>query len=74
MSPRVVKAVVVGTGGRTTVTGATLKARFGLRDTWMTFNAPSADVGPQPSQDPATAPLPGPDPPSSGGSKAGVSR
>ena len=52
-SPRVVKAVVVGTGGRTTVTGATLKARFGLRDTWMTFNAPSADVGPPPAQDPA---------------------
>ncbi len=37
-SPRVVRAVVIGTRGRTTVSGATLKARFGLRDTWMTFS------------------------------------
>ncbi|HEY8582511.1 MAG TPA: SpoIID/LytB domain-containing protein [Capillimicrobium sp.] len=38
-SPRIVKADVVGTGGRTTVTGSTLQQRFGLRDTWITFNA-----------------------------------
>jgi stage II sporulation protein D len=73
-SPRVVKAAVIGTRGRTTVSGATLKARFGLRDTWMTFDSRSADVVRKPSQDPATAPLPGPDPPSSGGTKPRVSR
>ncbi|MFN8201004.1 MAG: SpoIID/LytB domain-containing protein [Solirubrobacteraceae bacterium] len=71
-SPRVVKAAVIGTRGRTTVSGATLKARFGLRDTWMTFDSRSADVGGKPSPDPATAPLPGPDPPPTGG--ASVSR
>ncbi len=43
-SPRIVYADVVGSAGRTRVTGPTLKARFGLRDTWMTFNAASADV------------------------------
>ncbi len=43
-SPRVVKAVVVGTGGTTTVTGEQLRARFGLRDTWMSFNAATAEV------------------------------
>lgn len=71
-SPRVVKAAVIGTRGRTTVSGATLKARFGLRDTWMTFDSRSADIGGKPSPDPATAPLPGPDPPPTGG--ASVSR
>lgn len=43
-SPRVVKAVVVGSAGNTTVTGDQLKARFGLRDTWMTFNGATAEV------------------------------
>ena len=37
-SPRIVYADVVGTGGRTRVTGPTLRARFGLDDTWATFN------------------------------------
>ena len=61
----VVKAVVVGTRGRTTVSGSTLKARFGLRDTWMTFNAPSADVGrPKP---PPAAPQAGDPAPATGG-------
>ena len=43
-SPRVLAADVVGTGGTTRVTGLQLQARFGLRDTWMTFDALSADV------------------------------
>ncbi len=38
-SPRVVAAEVVGSGGRTRVTGAQLRARLGLYDTWAFFTA-----------------------------------
>ena len=37
VSPRVVYADVIGSGGRTRVTGPTLRARLGLFDTWVTF-------------------------------------
>jgi stage II sporulation protein D len=36
-SPRVVRAEIVGTGGRTAVTGPQLRSRFGLFDTWASF-------------------------------------
>jgi stage II sporulation protein D len=36
-SPRVVEAEIVGTEGVTRVSGATLRARFGLPDTWAYF-------------------------------------
>jgi stage II sporulation protein D len=36
-SPRVVRARVIGTKGSTTLTGPTIRARLGLRDTWFTF-------------------------------------
>lgn len=36
-SPRIVSAEIVGSGGRTTVDGATLRARLGLLDTWAYF-------------------------------------
>ena len=36
-SPRIVYADVVGSRGRTRVTGPTLRARLGLYDTWATF-------------------------------------
>jgi stage II sporulation protein D len=36
-SPRIVAADVVGTGGRTRVDGATLRAELGLDDTWAYF-------------------------------------
>ena len=36
VSPRVVHADIVGSGGRTRVTGPTLRARLGLYDTWFT--------------------------------------
>jgi stage II sporulation protein D len=36
-SPRVVRAEIVGSGGRTPVTGPQLRARFGLFDTWAYF-------------------------------------
>jgi stage II sporulation protein D len=50
-SPRVVRAVVVGSRGRTEVSGPTLRARFGLFDTWATFATidTSARVRPAPS-------------------------
>lgn len=35
VSPRVVRARVVGSGGRASVTGAQVRARLGLRDTWF---------------------------------------
>jgi stage II sporulation protein D len=37
VSPRIVSADVVGTGGSTRVSGATLKSRFGLYDSWAYF-------------------------------------
>jgi stage II sporulation protein D len=37
VSPRVVRARVVGTRGSTTLTGPQIRARLGLRDTWFTF-------------------------------------
>jgi len=36
-SPRIVKADIVGSKGKTRVTGATLKGRLGLDDTWASF-------------------------------------
>ena len=42
-SPRVVAADVVGSGGRVRVTGAQLRARLGLRDTWAYFTAVSTE-------------------------------
>lgn len=37
VSPRVVKADVIGTGGRVRTDGTTLRARLGLFDTWVSF-------------------------------------
>jgi stage II sporulation protein D len=37
VSPRVVRAVVLGSRGRTAVTGPQLRAAFGLYDTWASF-------------------------------------
>jgi stage II sporulation protein D len=37
VSPRIVTAAVVGTGGRTKVSGAELQSRFGLMSTWARF-------------------------------------
>ena len=38
VSPRIVSAQIVGSGGRTTVSGPTLRTRFGLYDSWMYFS------------------------------------
>ena len=55
-SPRVVSAEVVGTGGRTRVTGATLRARFGLYDTWAYFTSIGSREAPPPDDAPAELP------------------
>jgi stage II sporulation protein D len=41
VSPRIVKAKIVGSGGASTASGPTLRARLGLPDTWATFLSPS---------------------------------
>ena len=55
-SPRVVTADVIGTGGRTRVSGATLRARFGLYDTWSYFTSIAARREPAPEQAPVEQP------------------
>ena len=37
VSPRIVRARVIGTRGSTNVTGDTLRSRLGLRSTWARF-------------------------------------
>jgi stage II sporulation protein D len=63
-SPRIVAADIIGTGGRTRVDGATLRARLGLLDTWAYFTAISTKKAkPSPtggSQTPAGAAGPRP--------------
>ena len=60
-SPRVVAAQVVGTGGRTSVSGPELRRRLGLYDTWARFTVITANAtrgdGNPPSSSPAA---PGP--------------
>jgi hypothetical protein len=43
-SPRVVAAQVVGTGGRTSVSGPDLRRKLGLYDTWARFTVITANV------------------------------
>jgi stage II sporulation protein D len=47
-SPRIVEADVIGTRGRTRVDGATLRARFGLYDTWAFFTSIKTRPAPPP--------------------------
>jgi stage II sporulation protein D len=54
VSPRIVRAEVVGSGGRTSVTGPQLRRALGLRDTWIRFRGFSTSV----TADPAPAPQP----------------
>jgi len=59
-SPRVVAADVLGSRGRTRVDGATLRARFGLYDSWAYFTAISTRKAPPPvkaSSSGATGPV-----------------
>jgi stage II sporulation protein D len=49
-SPRVVEADVVGTRGTTRVNGATLRARFGLNDTWAYYTSIKTRPTPPPAE------------------------
>jgi stage II sporulation protein D len=74
-SPRIVTADIVGTGGRTRVDGATIRARLGLYDTWARFTSIRTDTAPPP-EEPAGPPTPEPDPvdgnPETGGISPGA--
>jgi stage II sporulation protein D len=60
VSPRVVRAQVVGTGGVTTVTGPQLRSAFGLYDTWAFFTSVSSKASkPKPKKKPAEPAPPG---------------
>jgi stage II sporulation protein D len=50
-SPRIMTADIVGTGGRTHVSGATLRARLGLYDTWAYFTSITTGAAPKAPQD-----------------------
>ena len=52
VSPRIVRAQIVGTRGTTTTTGPELRRRFGLFDTWATFTLVTSTAKPTP-KDPA---------------------
>jgi stage II sporulation protein D len=48
VSPRVVRARVIGSAGSTVLTGPQIRARLGLRDTWFTFvQATTSVAGPR---------------------------
>lgn len=47
-SPRIVNAEVVGSGGRSAITGSELRQRFGLFDTWAYFTEISSGKEPAP--------------------------
>ena len=55
-SPRVVAADVVGSRGTTRVTGSTLRARFGLYDTWGYYTAIATKRKPPAEETPAEQP------------------
>ncbi len=61
VSPRIVEADVVGSRGRTRVTGGQLRARFGLFDTWAFFTSITSGEEPPPDQ-PASPPTGGTEP------------
>ena len=64
-SPRIVAADVVGTQGRTRVDGATLRARFGLYDSWVYFT--SISTGEEEDEVEDEDPEPDPSGPPTGG-------
>jgi stage II sporulation protein D len=67
-SPRIVSAYVVGSGGRTLVSGGQLAARLGLYSTWAYFSARSgASLSPMPDRSGQHAPAAPETAPSSGG-------
>jgi stage II sporulation protein D len=79
-SPRIVSAYVLGSGGRTAVSGPTLAARLGLYSTWAYFSTRSGQAlkpqpdrsGSSPSSSPGATPTAAPSAPSGTG-QGGVS-
>lgn len=69
-SPRVVAADVVGSGGRVRVTGAQLRARLGLFDTWAYFTSVSTEAEEEAEDEDA----PGPQAAPNGGAGASAAR
>lgn len=67
VSPRVVRADIVGSRGRTTVTGPQLRARLGLNDTWVQFVFNGASTSPSTKSPSADDPDPAPTKPGGGG-------
>jgi SpoIID/LytB domain protein len=66
-SPRIVAADVLGSGGRTAISGPELAARLGLCSTWAYFSVrTAAGLRPEPDVSGYTAPPPGPEPPAPG--------
>jgi stage II sporulation protein D len=60
ISPRVVRAQIVGSRGTTNVTGPQLRTRFGLFDTWAFFTTVSSNAGRSPVVPPTPAAPPAP--------------
>jgi stage II sporulation protein D len=58
VSPRVVRAQIVGTKGTTNVTGPQLRTRFGLFDTWAFFTTVSTNTSRAPLAPPTPASAP----------------
>jgi stage II sporulation protein D len=54
VSPRVVRARVVGSRGSSTITGPTIRSRLGLRDTWLTIVSVRSSARRQRSARPAS--------------------
>jgi stage II sporulation protein D len=69
VSPRIVLADVIGTKGRTRVSGATLRSRLGLLDTWAYFTTIGVRKAPVPKV-PAKPTPDGPAPSGTGGASA----
>ena len=70
VSPRIVRALIVGSRGTTAVTGPQLRTAFGVWDSWMTFRTISSGVKRVPTP---PAPTPPAQPSPSGGATAGSS-
>ena len=59
VSPRVVRARVIGSAGSTVLTGPQIRARLGLRDTWFTFvQARTSAAGPRSARPASWGPRP----------------
>jgi stage II sporulation protein D len=52
VSPRIVKASVVGSRGKASIDGPSLRKRFGLYDTWASFTVVTSGVKPRPDAEP----------------------